>query len=81
MAERLLDVDVLSGVNRIDHHAGMPVIGRGDNHGFYRRVIQQSAVVGMGFGAFRSRLQSGGKIRLIHIANGGNVGSDFLELG
>jgi hypothetical protein len=60
MRHRLFYVHVLACVDGVDHHARMPVIGRGDNHGVEAFVIQQLAVIvkrfGPGGGLFQTRL-------------------------
>ena len=48
--DRLLDVDVLAGLDGIDGLPGVLVVGRGDDHGIDVRVFQQLAVVGIGLG-------------------------------
>ena len=44
-AERLLDIDILTGVAGIDEHRGMPVVGRGDDHGVDVFVFEELLVL------------------------------------
>ena len=43
--QRLLDVDVLAGVGRVDGDLRVPVIGRGDQHRIEVLLLEQLAVV------------------------------------
>jgi hypothetical protein len=43
--KRLFDIDVLAGAAGVDHHEGVPVVGRGDGHGVDVTVLEQLPVV------------------------------------
>ena len=45
VGERLLDVDVLAGRDRIDDDLAVPMVGRGDVHGIDVLAIENAAVV------------------------------------
>ncbi len=47
--QRLLDVDVLAGIQRVDGDAGVPVVGRGDQDRVDLLQLEQLAVVGESF--------------------------------
>ena len=46
-SQRLLAVDVLAGLHRLDRDFGMPMIGRRDDHSFDVLTLQQFAIVGI----------------------------------
>ena len=75
---RLLDVDVLPGIERECRRHHMPVIGRGDGQHVDALVLEHSPKVGDGFG--RSLLPLGrGRLRFredvrVHIAEVGDHG-------
>ena len=43
---RLLDVDVLAGVQRQQRDRRVPMVGRGDRHGVDGRIVKNAAEVG-----------------------------------
>ena len=46
-ADRFLDPDVETGLDRLDHRKGMPVIGRIDDHQVEVTLFEQGAVIGI----------------------------------
>ena len=48
--QRLLAVDVLAALQRLDGHQGVPVVGSGDGDGVDVLVFEQFAVVGVALG-------------------------------
>ena len=55
--QRLLDVDVLTCVHRIDAHPRVPVIRRRNHNSVKPRCLQQTAIVIKDFCAWRDRLR------------------------
>ena len=78
--QRLLDVDVLARFHRVDDHAGVPVVRRGDDHGVDRFVVEQLAVVVERLGAGGSFFEAGLQVGLVDIADGGHLGAELFEL-
>ncbi len=51
--ERLLDVDVLARIQRVDGDGGVPVVGHADQHGIHFLHLEQLAMVAEGLGVGR----------------------------
>ena len=71
--ERLLDVDVLAGVERVDGHARVPVIGRGDEGGVDFLGLEQLAMVGEIWARVRRLLLGGVDFGAVDVADGDDI--------
>ena len=79
--ERLLDVDVLAGVEGIDGDRRVPVVRRRDDHGVQPGHLQQLAMVAEQLRSRRQRLALFGA-RAIDVADRGQRRLvQFLEVG
>src|SRR5205814_704142 len=73
VGERLFDVDVLAGLQRVDRYRLVPVIGRGDDHGVDVAAVEHLTVIGKDGGlAVRPRARALGASR-IGVADGDDV--------
>ena len=77
---RLLAVNVFAGFHRVDHHAGVPMIGSGHDHRVDRFVVEQLAIVVEGLGAGRGFFQSALQVGFVDVADCRHLRADFLEL-
>ena len=78
-ADRLLQIEVRIRLNRRDGRQRVPVIGRGDQHQFGLRLLQEVAVIAKGLGTLlrllplRHDLRSFAKHRLVDITQADNI--------
>ena len=77
--QRLFDIDVLAGVERVDGHLRVPVVGRGDQHHVHLLHFQQRAMVFeiLGVGRFLAGLVD---LRAVDVADRDHVGFGLLEI-
>jgi hypothetical protein len=79
--ERLLHVDVLAGVQRVNGDGRVPVVRRGDDHRIQPRHLEHLAVIREQLRARRQRLRLLGA-RAIDVADGRQRGVvQLLEMG
>ena len=78
VGQRLLDVNVLAGLEGVDQHGGVQMLGRGDDDRVDTLVLQQLAIVGIALGRIAAEsLHTGGGLRQvpgIRIADGRHRG-------
>ena len=81
----LLNIDMLAGVAGEDGGGGMPVVGRGDDHGVHGLVLENAPQVADGFGSLAPAgldvLHGRREPVLIHIANVSDVHLIILHEG
>jgi hypothetical protein len=80
VAERLFHVDVLAGLNGVNDHLGVPVIGCGDDNGVELFVGEEAAIVLLAFRAGGRGLQPRFEVWGVNVADGGNLKANLFEL-
>ena len=77
----LLDIDILPGLAGVDGLQGVPVVGRGDDHGVHVLQLEELAVVleplGVGADLLRGKVEVG----LVDVADGDDLSVALLEKG